>query len=349
MVYHSVAQVPKEFKKNWESTPQTVQARVGLDTLIYDSVRINLLDLGYFDVNFLDVDWNGNLGAYDFGLERILYFPKSDYMNIKEYGDGEGRGPREFMNAYDLKFDKNQNIWLTDVGEGRISQWSKEGELLQIFPPSKKYVLPARLAVCDNNTLFVISEQYSNDGFYQHIGLDGKHLKSFKKVDNHFFQFPSYSDGELDCDQQGALYHAGIYREYIRKYDYEGNLVFSRSVVDFEPNPKDLIKEEKEGLFGKWYTRIENIRRASGDVVVQDGLIYVGFSGKKPGEAYLGMIDVYSSTDGEYKYSFTFPYRTQEFTILNDRVYTLEFDENEDLYLAVYRLPKFRLLTEGIR
>lgn len=327
----------QDFNDNWDSLPQLQNERSGRDTLEFVAKLIDLEDEGLYDLNFLDIDSKGNLIAFDFGINKIVYFPVTTYKGYKLFGEGLGGGPKEFRNPYDLKFDSNGNIWLTDIDAGRISQWSADGELLQTFPPSKKYVRPARLAVCEDSTLFVLSDQYVKDGIYHHFNFNGTLLKSFKKIDGKFLRFPTYTDGEVDCSN-GALYHAGIYKEYVRKYNTSGELEYSRSVIDFEPNPQQMIKEEKEGLFSKWYSRIEEVKRASGDVVISGDNLYVGFSGKKDGWLYY--IDMYDKDNGEYLKSYTFGAPVYEFTIKDKLIYVIEWNnEEKNKDLSVYKIP----------
>ncbi|TYP93630.1 NHL repeat-containing protein [Fodinibius salinus] len=332
LVSNISAQVPKSFYQNYESQPQKTDKRIGLeDSLVSIGPKITLSDFELYELAFLTVDSKGNIAGYDYQLEHIVYFPHDSLSDIKLLGNGVGNGPKEFRYPSDVKFDKDGNIWVTDKNASRITKWSPSGELLKSLPANRNYVRPAKLAVC-NFKLYTVSEQYLPSGVMSVLTKGGKLLNSFQKIEDRMQRFPAYMNGEVTCHNEN-LFIVGSYKNYIRKYDSGGSIIFSRSVQSFEPNKEPMVTKD-----GKWYTRSDDARRVSGDVWVRNNKLYAGFSGNKNSWYYC--LDTYNIEDGGYLRSYIFNHPVEDFTMSDTKIFVIEWDsKNDNRRLAVYKLP----------
>jgi len=317
------------FSENWEAIPQVESVRNGLDTLEH-------IDL--FEFAYLTADSSGNLAGYDFNLEKILFFKKDNYHDIQFLTDGIGRGPREMKLVRDIEFDKNGDLWAIDLESGKITLWSKNNELLKSFKPNRKHARPYRLALC-SNYLTILSEQYLAEGLYHSFDLEGKPKNSFMSFSNinrdnlRIFTNASYFRGDLKC-YNNSIYHVGKFKNYIRKYDKNGDLIFSKKVIEFQGNPEPLLEIEKRSS-----RRKADVKTISGNIEVVEDNLLISFSGKR--NSYFYLLDVYDQ-DGDYKISYQFKHPTNEFTTDGNYIYTLETHrKDKKQYISKYKLPNF--------
>ena len=66
----------------------------------------------------------------------------------------KGSGPGRFDSPRDVAFGSDDHVYVSDVGNGRVSVWSKEGTFERYF--SRKYV-PACIAATSDNHLLITS------------------------------------------------------------------------------------------------------------------------------------------------------------------------------------------------
>lgn len=324
----------------WDAEEQVKKERLIIDTLKFVELVFDLEDNELFEFAFLDSDIDNNLVAYDFGREKIIYLANDDYQNIQEISNGRGRGPGELGHVFDVKFDKKGSIWVADLEKHEISNWSPEGDLKSTIKPGKKYVRPAKLGVCESNFIYILSEQYISEGIYHAFDKNGEPLSIFKTVQHEDKNLQSnmrggsYSDGRLEC-HENDLIHVGSYKNYIRRYSVDGKLIYSVKSIS-QDNPEPLLVTK-----GKWTELHEDAVRLHRDIDIEDGLLYVGYAGKKG--LWMYILDVYDITNAEYLYSFKFKNPVQEFSITGNQIFVTEYDWNEkDTDLAIYSIPKVR-------
>ena len=324
------------FSENWEALPQVETVRNGLDTLEFIETLFSLENKGLFEFAYLRADSLGNLAGYDFGLERIIYFQSENYADIKLLSDGIGRGPREMKLVRDLEFDINGDLWVIDLDGGKIKLWSKEDILLKSFKPNRKHARPYRLAIC-GTFLTILSEQYLGEGLYHNFDFEGNSENSFMilNIENRerfrIWSNASYFRGDLACNKD-AIYHVGKFKNYIRKYNREGDLIFSKKVIEFSGNPEPLLEIDKRSS-----RRKSDVKTISGNIEIVDDYLIVSFSGKR--NSYFYLLDVYD-LDGNYKITYQFKHATREFSTDGTYIYALETHrEDKKHYIGKYKLP----------
>lgn len=325
-----------DFSNNWEALSQVETTRNGLDTLEFIETLLSLEENDLFEFTYLTADNLGNLAGYDFKLERIIFFKKDNYKDINFLTDGLGRGPREMKLVRDLKFDKNGDIWAIDLDGGKITLWSVKDELIKSFKPNRKHARPYRIALC-SNFLTILSEQYLAEGLYHSFDLNGAPINSFMTLNNtdrddiRILSNATYFRADLKC-HNNTIYHVGKFKNYIRKYDKNGNLIFSKRVIEFSGNPQPLLEIEKRSS-----RRKADVKTISGNIEVVEGNLLVSFSGKR--NPYFYLLDIYD-LDGNYKFSYQFKHPTNEFTTDGNYIYTLETHrEDRKEYIGKYKLP----------
>ena len=325
-----------KFENNWEAEPQIESNRKGMDTLVYENTLVSLEDFGLYEFAYLTTDDFGNIAGYNFTLERITLFESKNYNDINLLTDGIGRGPREMKLVRDLQFDENENLWAIDLDGGKVTLWSKDDELIKSFNPNKKHARPYRIALC-NSFLTILSEQYLGEGLYHNFDLSGKAMNSFMVLSNKnmdefkLWSNATYFRGDLTCNDD-KVYHVGKFKNYIKKYDQNGNLIFSKKVIEFEGNHEPLLKVEKRSS-----SRKGEVKTISGQIEVVNDYLWISFSGKR--NSYFYILDVYD-LEGNYKTSYQFKHPTKEFTTAGKYVYTLETHrDDKKQYISKYKLP----------
>jgi hypothetical protein len=290
--------------------------------------EINLSEYDMFLPQSLDMDSAVNIAFFDRGLSKIAIKNSNDNSLIT-FGEGKGRGPREFQRIWDLELNEEGEIFLTDMDKQKIIKWNILQEFKEELDIEERFVRPSRFTLCkDDKIMYVLSAQYGRKGIISKFDMRGKHLMSFLKIDSHEKRLPYYTDGEMACDDNGNLYYTGRFTNVIRKYNSNGKVVFDREVFGFEGNEKIT---EKDGMFT---TIAKDVKRATGEVYIINENLLVAFSGRKDG--LLKVIDIYSTTDGAYKYSFELPNLFESFTISDDRIATFEKSASEDIKLCIY-------------
>ncbi|GLU44100.1 peptidyl-alpha-hydroxyglycine alpha-amidating lyase family protein [Allomuricauda sp. NBRC 101325] len=137
-------------------------------------------------------------------------------------------GANLFIMPHGLEIDKEDNIWVTDVGLHQIFKFKSDGTLLltlgtaQVAGNDKEHFnLPTDVAV-------------SSDGsFYVSDGYGNSRVVKFSKEGKYLFEWGKYGDrqGEfniphgIDLDKKGYVYVADRENNRIQKFDSEGNFI----------------------------------------------------------------------------------------------------------------------------
>lgn len=312
---------------DWEYQPREEYSRVYNKSLIKLS-EIRLSDYNFFDINHLEVDRNGNLMFFDYSEHQIIYLPDGNINKVVRIGKGEGRGPEEFGNPFDSKFDSDGNIWITDVERMNIQKWSATGQLIKAFN-TDKYVRSIKIAVSDSGFLYVLSEQFGPKGVIHKYDMQGKRKGSFQTPKNRDFRSILYFEGDFHTLEEDLIF-AGRVKPFLRKYSPDGKLLFSKGIIGFSDPEKVLIHEKK------WTSRNKNLIRATIDVQIQLGTIYAGISNRI--DRWIRVIDLYDN-NGDYLSSLLLESPALKFAVYDIFIFVLEYnDENDEVYLSKYEI-----------
>lgn len=133
-----------------------------------------------------------------------------------------------FIMPHGLEIDKENNIWVTDVGLQQVFKFSSEGKLLLTLGEARVYGddsshfnLPTDIAVSDDGSFYV------SDGYYN------RRVVKFSKDGTYLFEWGKHGNkrGEfivphgIDLDNLGNVYVADRENNRIQKFDAEGNFI----------------------------------------------------------------------------------------------------------------------------
>ncbi|KGL61729.1 peptidyl-alpha-hydroxyglycine alpha-amidating lyase family protein [Polaribacter sp. Hel1_85] len=133
-----------------------------------------------------------------------------------------------FIMPHGLEIDKENNIWVTDVGLQQVFKFSSEGKLLLTLgeariqgDDSSHFNLPTDIAVSDDGSFYV------SDGYYNRrvvkFSKDGAYLFEWGKHGNKRGEF--IVPHGIDLDNLGNVYVADRENNRIQKFDTEGNFI----------------------------------------------------------------------------------------------------------------------------
>ena len=137
-------------------------------------------------------------------------------------------GAGYFIMPHGLTVDKQNNIWLTDVGLHQIFKFSHEGKLLMKLGVAKvlgndsvHFNLPTDIAIGDDGSLYV-SDGYGNSRVVK-FSSTGKYIKSWGKFGNKPGEF-NIPHG-ITIDDNNTIYVADRQNNRVQLFDTAGNFI----------------------------------------------------------------------------------------------------------------------------
>lgn len=137
-------------------------------------------------------------------------------------------GANYFIMPHGLTVDKQNNIWLTDVGLHQIFKFSHDGKLLMKLGVAKvpgndslHFNLPTDVAVADNGT-FYVSDGYGNSRVVK-FSATGKYMKAWGKYGNKPGEF--IIPHGIAIDRNNIIYVADRQNNRIQLFDTSGNFL----------------------------------------------------------------------------------------------------------------------------
>jgi hypothetical protein len=145
--------------------------------------------------------------------------------------------------------------------------------------------------------------------------------------------------GEITSDPNG-LYYAGYGNHFLKKYSFDGELLYSRKMIE-EIKPPSIIAEETGDSNGTMFRNSDDFRPATKTMMSYQDKIFVLYLGNDSN--LMGRtVDVYNSDSGDYLYSLkisTKDRRADYIDIDSDgTIYSLEFDRNMNYMIYTYNL-----------
>ncbi len=137
-------------------------------------------------------------------------------------------GANYFIMPHGLTVDKQNNIWLTDVGLHQIFKFSHDGKLLMKLGEAKMpgndslhFNLPTDIAVSDDGT-FYVSDGYGNSRIVK-FSANGNFIKAWGKFGNKPGEF-NIPHG-IAIDKNNTIYVADRQNNRIQLFDGAGNFI----------------------------------------------------------------------------------------------------------------------------
>lgn len=169
----------------------------------------------------VDLDSNGNLYLFHRGKQPILCFDRNGEF-IRSWGDDL------IGKAHGLRVDRDDNIWVTDIGHHLVFKFSPKGKLLLALGQSDKPGLgndqfdkPTDVAFGPKGEIYV-SDGYGNSRVMK-FASNGKFLTQWGK--------PGTGRGEFDLphtiviDKKGRVLVGDRENDRVQVFDSEGKLL----------------------------------------------------------------------------------------------------------------------------
>ena len=229
----------------------------GAPVIIGDSVETNPGMIG--DVGFYTIDKNNNIFVVDRAYKKIKKYSK-DGVYISSFGNGEGRGPGEFVNPDGIDVDDEGNIYVMDSGKREVVIIDSLNQVKKIL---KTAFAPANLLVTKPGIIYLVGLPFTyNDELIYKYNINQK--EGWEKPVLKFCERIDFKDNEaaktngarigLVKDGKGCIYYIFPYPYEIRVFNEDGKIVntIKREVSVFDPPRYDAKIDLK-------YIKIANI------------------------------------------------------------------------------------------
>lgn len=323
---------------------------------------------------YFNTDDEGNIYVNDWDRKRIQKFdPQGKYLLTI---GRRGRGPGEFVNAWNPRFDKNGNLYVFDLGNHRISFFTKEGEYLRqiSFPQgmSIHYVKSNELYFSAQSKILNDSDVFSYTYTYGLFDKDVNQLAEIysrtteRKRDTRsraHYLANIYSSDAYDPEltflmDENEFIYLGYPEKYeIKIFDVEGKL---EKIIQREYEPIKIGKKHKEDFikyledeYFRFTPRVEPLKKEIIGLIKYPKYLpaYQTFTLMENrwlfvvvdlGEDDAKLIDVFDQ-DGKYIAQFTTSVSTDRLIFKNGKAYAIT-TENDYRYVKRYNyeIQEFR-------
>lgn len=198
--------------------------------------------------------------------KTILELDKTTGKIINSWGAGI------FIMPHGLTIDKNNNVWVTDVGSHQIFKFTHEGVLLmklgEAGVPSNDtahFNMPTGIAVTNDGS-FYVSDGYGNSRVIK-FSASGKYLFEFGKKGNEPGEFDI--PHSIDLDKKGNVYVADRENDRVQVFDTNGKFLKQLANESFGYIYSVAVDTMNNKILATDY--LSNIFRTKGsDVIVFD-------------------------------------------------------------------------------
>ena len=244
---------------------------------------------------------NNLLYVLDFGDLKVKRFsPYGKFLEM--YGKGKGKGPGEFLNPTDFVVDDNLNIWVNDPYLMSITVIGADNSIRKTFRAKNM-----SMKICLAKERVILMRAISLEYLFDIYSYNGDYLYSIGSNLLPEQSNPGFSlllGGDIDCDSE-FLYGAFDRLNYLFGINLkDGGLKFLVKTIDDITPPKIKVIDTKDGPIYK----VEEDREFSAlsmNLVGNEIFITSGKNWKSRDS--VTYVDVYSSVDGRYLYSFKIP------------------------------------------
>jgi len=323
---------------------------------------------------YFNTDDEGNIYVNDRDRQRIQKFdPQGQYLLTI---GRKGRGPGDFANAWDPRFDKDGNLYVFDFSNRRISFFTKEGEYLRqvSFPQgmSIHYINSSGLYFSSRSKILSDSDVFS---YTRTFGLFDKDLNQLVEVFNqtterkmdtrsrahylaNIFSDEAYAPNRTFLMSRSGFIYFGYPEKYeIKIFSPEGKLI---KIIQREYDPIKVGKKHKEKFINyledEYYRGMPTEKSVKKDVIrllkypkylpayqtftlIENGWLFVVVDS---GEEDAKLIDIFDQ-DGKYIAQFTTAVSTDRLIFKNGKAYAVA-TENDYRFVKRYNyeIQEFR-------
>ncbi len=199
--------------------------------------------------------------------ETLVEVDKTTGKIIKSWG------ANLFIMPHGLEVDKEDNIWITDVGLHQVIKYDSNGNELMVLGEknipgvdSLHFNLPTDIAVYDDGS-FYVSDGYGNS-----------RIVKFSSAGLYLFEWGVFGENKsefniphgLDLDKDGNVYVADRENNKIQKFDSLGNFIaeWKNDIIGqlYSVN----VDNYNNRLYGIDYVGIENLVPIGSDIIEFD-------------------------------------------------------------------------------
>ena len=179
-------------------------------------------------------------------------------------------GENLFIMPHGLEVDKEDNIWVTDVGLHQVFKFSKKGKLLLTLGQARvpgndasHFNLPTDIAVADNGS------------FYISDGYDNSRIIKFSKEGDYLFEWGIFGkkEGEfnvphgIDLDANGNVYVADRENNRIQKFNEKGKFITQWKNNTAEQLYSVVIDNNNNQVFGIDYINNDDAIKKGSNII----------------------------------------------------------------------------------
>lgn len=302
-----------DLERSWIFQPvkQTVNERQWKDVdFIESGVSTNFLES-----NNLILKSDSILYAEDLNhLVINVYDTDANLVNI--LGNGQGRGPGEFLHIASVSIDESDNIWALDLMNNRATILNpNDNDDFQIleFP-----FVPLRVIPTGTNE-YLLEQRFDN--YIKRFTLNGEFIEQYDVLvdDPPLWSGVLVSNFALAPDN--SLVSTLIHLNYLVKYSPTGEIEYFRKPISPPEIPKiEPYHANDAGRVNSVdYTSWE--QTTSGVYIVDDEIHvlirdnFVWFLHEQRVESRQEIVDVYNLENGDYQYSYKLPAQLQSMTV----------------------------------
>lgn len=249
-----------------------------------------------------------------------------------------GKGPGEYLSPIDIEFSADGSIYVMDSRLRRLDKWSATGEIIEskVFETLEPY----RMALAEvSNDLYIFTPPRNQ--LFHRYDRDYNYVSSFQSSSDslRLFLRRVQLSGEINSDPNG-LYYAGYGNHFLKKYSFDGELLYSRKMIE-EIQPPSIITEETGDSNSTMFRISDDFKPAARTMMSYQDKIFVLYLGNDSN--LMGRtVDVYNSDSGDYLYSLKISTKDRRADYIdidsNGTIYSLEFDRNMNYVLYTYKL-----------
>ena len=192
-------------------------------------------------------------------------------------------GSNLFVMPHGLTVDKQNNVWVTDVGLHQVFKFTHDGQLLMKLGTarvsgndSSHFNLPTDIAVADDGS-FYVSDGYGNSRVVK-FSANGKYLFSWGNMGNKPGEF-NLPHG-IDLDAKGNVFVADRENSRIQEFDKEGNFINQWNNKDFGKMYSLTVDKEHNKIIGVDYVVDDTIPKGSDLLLFEDDPTHVTAIGR---------------------------------------------------------------------
>lgn len=212
--------------------------------------------------------------------------------------------------------------------------WDTDGDFRDEF--RYKNLHPRRIQLNSNNNIVILSHFFFVDGertLLQIINPDGNPVSSFGTVTEENYSSLK-AEGFMLTDEEDNVYYTGYSEHVLKKWDSEGNLLYS--VISIDDYPSEANYATMGGGDQKVSGYLEHAYfNAVGTALHEDKWIII--HGGLYEESSHSILDIYDRNNGQYLFTVELPYKTKQIAVDDHYLYALHTIKNE-IYLAMYTI-----------